>query len=95
MACPVCDGTERTVVNVRMHHDSDLEQLAKSTWDGRNVARCDGCGVLYDHRHAADDDETVDGPPDETVNCPECGSLTAAGRDTCSYCEAPLDDASR
>lgn len=84
MACPVCDGTETTEVNVRVKKDSDLSQLAGSPWDGRNVARCDECGVLYDH-------QLEEGGRDaEPVNCPDCGSLNDAHRDTCEYCEADL-----
>lgn len=52
MSCPVCDSTDTKMINVRVSKDSDLKQLVGSTWDGRNMARCNGCGVLYDHRYA-------------------------------------------
>lgn len=88
MACPVCASTERTEINVRVKQESDLKQIVGSTWDGRNMARCDGCGVLYDHRYA----ESGDGEDtSETVNCPECGSPNAGDRAICSYCESELD----
>jgi hypothetical protein len=82
-----------------MQKDSDLEQLVGSTWDGRNVARCNECGVLYDHRfaeggaEATSSDETATGATaaDETVNCPDCGSPNAGDRDTCSYCGSSLE----
>jgi len=94
MPCPVCDGTDHTVVNVRVPKDGDLEQLVGSTWDGRNVARCDDCGVLYDHRIASSGDggdgAAQHGPSDQ-VNCPECGSLNPSTRDTCSHCGEQLD----
>jgi len=88
MDCPVCGGSERTIINVRLSQESDLTQVVGSTWDGRNMARCDECGVLYDHRHDEPDSDSA--PDAEKVNCPECGARTAAHRETCSYCEAPL-----
>lgn len=89
MACPVCGGTEVMEINVRIKQESDLKQVIGSTWDGRNVARCNECGVLYDHQYAeseADDQQSA-----ETMNCPECGSLTSRNRDTCSYCGTALN----
>lgn len=89
MDCPVCDESERTIINVRVSKESDLSKVVGSTWDGRNMARCDECGVLYDHRFDEPDSGTVgDG---QKVNCPECGARIAANRETCSYCEAPLE----
>jgi len=85
MPCPVCDGTDVTEVNVRVKKDSDLKQVVGSPWDGRNVARCDDCGVLYDHQL---DERQRDSEP---VNCPDCGSLNAGDRSTCEYCGADLD----
>jgi len=85
MPCPVCDGTEHTEINVRMKKDSDLSQVVGSPWDGRNVARCDDCGVLYDHQ--LDERQGDVGQ----VNCPDCGSLNPGDRDRCEYCDADLD----
>lgn len=53
MTCPVCDATEFQVINIRIPQESDLKQLGGSTWDAQNMARCNGCGVLYDRRYAA------------------------------------------
>ena len=92
MACPVCDETAKTVVNIRMQQESDLQQLAGSPWDGRNMARCDGCGVLYDHRFTEEDGACENGhgslPPQRI--CPDCGSRVPGDQDTCSYCDATL-----
>lgn len=94
MACPVCGGTEFAEVNVRMKQESDLKQALGSTWDGRNVARCNECGVLYDHRHAesgGSEDRAEGGPrAPEKVNCPDCGSRNPGDRDVCSYCGTSL-----
>lgn len=89
MVCPVCGGTEMTEINVRMNQESDLKQVIGSTWDGRNMARCDECSVLYDHRHANSGSENAQ--PAEKINCPECGSLTSQDQDNCSHCEATLN----
>lgn len=94
MACPVCGGTEFAEVNVRVRQESDLKQVVGSTWSGRNVARCDECGVLYDHRYAAsgdseDGDEGNRRGPDK-VNCPDCGSRNPGDQDRCSYCGSSL-----
>jgi hypothetical protein len=95
MTCPVCGGTDRKTINVRISRDSDLKQLVGSTWDARNMARCNDCGVLYDHRYVESDgsDDGTEGSrttPD-TVNCPDCGSPNPGDRDTCEYCGARLD----
>ena len=92
MACPVCDGTDFDEVNVRVSQESDLKQVVGSTWDGRNVARCNGCGVLYDHRYAGDED-SADGSQraPEKVNCPDCGSRIPGDLDDCSYCGSSLE----
>lgn len=91
MACPVCGGTEFLTVNVRIQADSSLKKAINDGWEGRNVARCNDCGVLYDHRfvesgEAAGESEAAGG----TVNCPECGAPNDAGRAECSYCGASL-----
>lgn len=94
MACPVCGSTERKTINVRVQKDSDLMQVAGSTWDGRNMARCNECGVLYDHRYTDADgsgETEVDQGTPETINCPECGAPNSGTRDICSYCEEPLN----
>jgi len=61
-------------------------QVVGSTWDGRNMARCDDCGVLYDHRIAESEGGAVD-----QVNCPGCGSLNPGNRETCSHCGEQLE----
>jgi uncharacterized Zn finger protein len=96
MPCPVCGGTERAVVNVRVSKDSDLAQVVGSTWDGRNMARCDDCGVLYDHKLAGSDGggKKQRGQPSERVNCPDCGSLNPSTSDSCSHCGAQLAESS-
>ena len=76
-------------INVRVSQESDLKQAVGSTWDGRNMARCNECSVLYDHRYAESGNENAQ--PAEKINCPECGSLTSTDRDTCSYCETALN----
>lgn len=86
-----------TEINVRISKDGDLKQLVGSTWDGRNMARCDDCGVLYDHRVAgsgADSTASQDQQPAAKLNCPDCGARNCQDRETCSYCEAPLNDSS-
>lgn len=94
MSCPVCDGTDATMVNVRMSQDSDLAALAGSTWDGKNVARCDGCGVIYDPEVAGDDGDPVVQEFDEVasgrVNCPDCGALNEPTADECATCDVSL-----
>ena len=89
MPCPVCGGTDKKIINVRVEQESDLKQLAGSTWDGRNMARCNECGVLYDHRYADEDGE--ESGTAKTVNCPDCGSPNPGDRETCSYCGTSLD----
>lgn len=88
MTCPVCGGSERMVINIRVQHDSDLSQVVGSTWDGRNMARCDECGVLYDHQYI--EPGSSDSQGESPINCPECGSPNDATRDSCSYCDEPL-----
>lgn len=82
------------MVNVRMSRDSDLQALVGSTWDGRNVARCDGCGVVYDPEVAGDDSDPVvregDGVAGGRVNCPEFGSLNPSTAEACETCDAPM-----
>lgn len=87
MACPVCDGTDVTVVNIRMKEESNLKQLVGEPWDGQNMARCDECGVLYDHQLTERDAQA----DTRKLNCPECGSRTDATSDTCSYCGTNLE----
>ncbi|WP_435318978.1 hypothetical protein [Haloarchaeobius sp. TZWSO28] len=95
MPCPVCGGTEAETVNVRVPKQSAVSEFVGSTWDGQNVARCDDCGVLYDHRIAdATGTETNAGESTsfgEPTNCPDCGSRNPPERDTCTYCDTPLD----
>lgn len=50
MTCPVCGSSERKVINVRIAKESELSQVIGSTWGGRNMTRCNECGVLYDHQ---------------------------------------------
>lgn len=92
MSCPVCDGTDATTVNVRMAQDSDLQALVGSTWDGKNVARCDGCGVIYDPEVAGDDPDSVGSESEQVasgrVNCPDCGALNPPTVDECATCGA-------
>jgi DNA-directed RNA polymerase subunit RPC12/RpoP len=76
-------------INVRVNQESALKEAIVSTWDGRNMARCNDCGVLYDHRYAGSGNE--DAQSAEKINCPECGSLNAQDQDICSYCEAALN----
>ncbi|AGN00569.1 hypothetical protein L593_03090 [Salinarchaeum sp. Harcht-Bsk1] len=94
MACPVCDSTETSTINVRVSKESDVSKLVGSTWGGRNVARCDGCGVLYDHQVAAngaDADESQ--ATDRSINCPDCGSPNPSNRANCTYCDSALEPA--
>ncbi|QSW98116.1 hypothetical protein [Haloterrigena alkaliphila] len=97
MTCPVCDETDVTVINVRIEQESDLTQAIGSAWDGRNMARCDNCGVLYDHQLATRESDGSSGErrESETVNCPSCGSPAPGDRDRCSYCDEPLRSPSR
>jgi len=92
MSCPVCGRTEAATVNVRVSQNSDLAALAGSTWDGKNVARCDGCGVVYDPEVAGDDSDPVVREVDEVasghVNCPDCGALNPPTADECATCNA-------
>jgi hypothetical protein len=94
MNCPVCGETDKKTINVRVKQESDLKQLAGSTWDGRNMARCNECGVLYDHRYANERDDGTGSEVAETVNCPDCGSPNPGDRETCSYCGTSLDRSS-
>ena len=91
MPCPVCGGTDKRIINVRVKQESDLKQLAGSTWDGRNMARCNECGVLYDYRYADDSGDESGAAAANTVNCPDCGSPNPSDRETCSYCDTSLD----
>jgi hypothetical protein len=100
MTCPLCDATTYTTVNVRVQHESDAKQLAGSAWDGRSVARCDDCGVLYDHRVADSGDAVGDASDDasatgesssQRVNCPDCGALNDGDLDACSVCGTRLE----
>jgi hypothetical protein len=94
MPCPVCDGTEATTVNVRMAQDGGVDELVGSTWDGKNVARCDGCGVVYDPEVAGDGaagaatGDEPEGTAGGRVNCPECGALNPPASDECATCGA-------
>jgi len=49
-ACPVCDSAEYRTVNVRVPPGETFDggPSAKRHWSGRHVARCNGCGVLFD-----------------------------------------------
>ncbi|PSQ47607.1 hypothetical protein BRD19_08905 [Halobacteriales archaeon SW_7_65_23] len=100
MACPVCDSTDKKIINVRVPTEKDPVQFLSfnNAWDGRHMARCNGCGVLYDHRFAASEGELDGEPrgldPSEKVNCPGCGSLNPGSRDTCSHCGEALDQSS-
>lgn len=94
MACPVCGSTDLTEVNVRMKQASDLQQVVGSTWDARNMARCDECGVLYDHGFVSDEKDHQTSQSQDTtvtVNCSDCGSLNPHDQDTCSYCGTTLE----
>jgi rubredoxin len=95
MACPVCNATDVKLINVRVSRESDLKQLVGSTWEGRNVARCNECGVLYDHQYTESDEP--DGQAErshrapETVNCPDCGAPNSGDQNACSHCGSSLD----
>jgi uncharacterized Zn finger protein len=75
MSCPVCDSSTFTEIS--------------GGWRDRKVARCDECGVMYDHLFVTGD---IEESSSAKVNCPECGSLNAGDRDSCSYCDAPLNE---
>lgn len=88
MTCPVCDGTDVTEINIRVKQDSDVGQIVGSVWNGRNMARCDECGVLYDGQ-IADSEENREAAT--KVNCPDCGSPNPQTQETCSYCGTSLE----
>lgn len=88
MSCPACGGSERTEINIRMKQESDLKQVLGSTWDARNMARCDECGNLYDPRFAAG--EGGNSESTANVNCSGCGSLNPESEERCTQCGATL-----
>jgi hypothetical protein len=90
MTCPVCDSAERTMVYVESAPDSTIRALADNPGGTHKMARCDDCGVVYDHKLGERQVGSTD--PDEMTNCPECGSRISADSSTCSYCDASLDD---
>lgn len=93
MPCPVCDSSERKIIKIRPKRESDFKQ---AFLDGasavRWMARCDECGVLYDHQLTESDDEREDVG---TINCSECGSPNPETADSCSYCDARLAESLR
>ncbi|WP_157231292.1 hypothetical protein [Halostagnicola larsenii] len=52
------------------------------------MARCNECGVLYDHQYL--EDEATAGQRESPINCPDCGSPNPAERSSCTYCDEPL-----
>jgi DNA-directed RNA polymerase subunit RPC12/RpoP len=69
-----------------MERESGAREFVVEAWDGKNVARCDGCGVLYDHELRGGGAEA----DASKVNCPECGSRVVATDDECPHCGGAL-----
>jgi hypothetical protein len=68
--------------------NSDFTEISGG-WRDRKVARCDECGNIFDHLFVRGETE---GDPAAKVNCPDCGALNPGNQESCSHCDAPLDE---
>jgi len=85
MDCPVCDSSDRKTVLVTLPRERELTMLLGEASARQRMARCNECGVLYDHLLDEDESGVV-----ERSNCAECGSPNPTEEASCSTCGASL-----